>query len=35
FYGLVEQGLAVSAGWLVVCLLLAYTSLRRRDITGG
>ncbi len=35
FYGLVEQGLAVSAGWLFLCLLLAYTSLRRRDITGG
>jgi ABC-2 type transport system permease protein len=35
FYDLVLQGLADSAGWLVVCLLLAYTSLRRRDITGG
>jgi len=35
FYGLIEQGLAVSAGWLVVCLAVAYTSLRRRDITGG
>lgn len=35
FYGLIVQGLLVSAGWLVVCLTLAYTSLRRRDITGG
>ena len=35
FYGVIGQGLGVSAGWLVVCLALAYTSLRRRDITGG
>jgi len=35
FYGLIEQGIAVSAGWLIVCLLVAYTSLRRRDITEG
>jgi ABC-2 type transport system permease protein len=35
FYGVIEQGLLVSAGWLLVCLAVAYTSLRRRDITGG
>jgi ABC-2 type transport system permease protein len=35
FYDVIVQGLADSAGWFVVCLLLAYTSLRRRDITGG
>ncbi len=28
-------GLAVSAAWCAVCLALAYTALRRRDITGG
>ena len=35
FSGLIYQGLGVSAGWTALCLLLAYTSLRRRDITGG
>ena len=35
FYGPLTSGLAVSAGWTVVCLTLAYFSLRRRDITGG
>jgi ABC-2 type transport system permease protein len=35
FHGLIYQGVAVSAGWTALCLLLAYTSLRRRDITGG
>ena len=35
FYGPLTFGLAVSAGWTVVCLTLAYVSLRRRDITGG
>lgn len=29
------EGIAVSAGWCVVCLGWAYASLRRRDITGG
>ncbi|MFE9692089.1 ABC transporter permease [Micromonospora sp. NPDC005806] len=31
----VTTGALVSAGWLVVCLSLAYRYLRRRDITGG
>jgi ABC-2 type transport system permease protein len=35
FYGPLTLGLAVSAGWTLVCLALAYISLRRRDITGG
>jgi ABC-2 type transport system permease protein len=35
FYGPLTTGLAVSGGWTVVCLALAYFSLRRRDITGG
>jgi ABC-2 type transport system permease protein len=35
FYGPLTTGLAVSAGWTVVCLALAYLALRRRDITGG
>jgi len=29
------EGIAVSAGWCLVCLGSAYASLRRRDITGG
>jgi ABC-2 type transport system permease protein len=29
------EGLAVSAGWCLVCLGSAYSSLRSRDITGG
>jgi ABC-2 type transport system permease protein len=35
FHGPIVQGLAVSAVWTVLCLFFAYTSLRRRDITGG
>jgi ABC-2 type transport system permease protein len=35
FHGLIYQGVAVSAGWTALCLVLAHTSLRRRDITGG
>jgi len=35
FYGPLTTGLAVSAGWTVLCLTLAYLALRRRDITGG
>lgn len=35
FYSQLGVGVAVSAGWTVVCLALAYFSLRRRDITGG
>jgi ABC-2 type transport system permease protein len=35
FYGPLGTGVAVSAGWTVVCLAIAYLSLRRRDITGG
>jgi ABC-2 type transport system permease protein len=35
FYQPLVTGLAVSAGWTVVCLGFAYFSLRRRDITGG
>ena len=35
FYQPLYTGLAVSAGWTVICLASAYVSLRRRDITGG
>ncbi|MFC6593323.1 ABC transporter permease [Kitasatospora paranensis] len=35
FYGPLTFGLAVSAGWTVICLTVAYFSLQRRDITGG
>ena len=35
FYGPLAAGAAVSVGWTVVCLAVAYISLRRRDITGG
>ena len=35
FYDLIGQGLVVSAIWALVCLTVAYVSLRRRDITGG
>ncbi len=35
FSGPIVEGLAVSAGWILVCLGTAYVSLRRRDITGG
>ena len=35
FTGPLVQGVVVSALWTIVCLTLAYSSLRRRDITGG
>jgi ABC-2 type transport system permease protein len=35
FTGPLITGLAVSAGWTIICLAGAYLSLRRRDITGG
>jgi ABC-2 type transport system permease protein len=35
FHGPLIWGLAASAGWCVVCLTIAFFSLRRRDITGG
>jgi ABC-2 type transport system permease protein len=35
FYDLIDQGIAVSAGWIIICLAAAYLSLRNRDITGG
>jgi ABC-2 type transport system permease protein len=35
FTGPLTTGLAVSAGWTLICLAGAYLSLRRRDITGG
>jgi ABC-2 type transport system permease protein len=35
FYGSLTSGIAVCAGWIVLCLALAHLSLRRRDITGG
>jgi ABC-2 type transport system permease protein len=35
FHGPIVQGFVVAAVWTVVCLFFAYTSLRRRDITGG
>ncbi len=35
FHGPLVQGLVVAAVWTVACLFSAYTSLRRRDITGG
>lgn len=35
FYGPIVQGLVVAAIWTAGCLVFAYTSLRRRDITGG
>jgi ABC-2 type transport system permease protein len=35
FYGPLQVGAAVCAGWCAICLSLAYVSLRRRDITGG
>jgi ABC-2 type transport system permease protein len=35
FTGPLVQGVVVSAVWTIVCLALAYFSLRRRDITGG
>jgi ABC-2 type transport system permease protein len=35
FTGPLVQGVAVSALWTAACLVSAYSSLRRRDITGG
>lgn len=35
FTGPLAEGLAVSAGWVVVTLAAAFVTLRRRDITGG
>lgn len=35
FTGPLLTGLAVSAGWTLICLSCAYVSVRRRDITGG
>jgi ABC-2 type transport system permease protein len=35
FYGPLLIGVAVCASWTIVCLGLAFRSLRRRDITGG
>jgi len=35
FYGPLADGLLVSGGWSLVCLLTAFVLLRRRDITGG
>ncbi len=35
FYGVIVEGLICSASWFVLCLAVAYVSLRRRDITGG
>ncbi|MFJ8581089.1 ABC transporter permease [Micromonospora sp. NPDC093277] len=35
FHAPITTGVIVSAGWLVVCLTVAYLYLRRRDITGG
>jgi ABC-2 type transport system permease protein len=35
FTGPLVEGLAVTAGWSLVCLAAAYVMVRRRDITGG
>lgn len=35
FYDLILQSLLVSTCWAAVCLVTAFVSLRRRDITGG
>ncbi len=35
FTGPLVQGVVVSALWTTICLAFAYSSLRRRDITGG
>jgi ABC-2 type transport system permease protein len=35
FYDLIDQGIGVSIGWILICLSAAYLSLRNRDITGG
>ncbi|WP_239341019.1 ABC transporter permease [Frankia sp. CiP3] len=35
YYGQLDQGALVSAGYITSCLAVAYLALRRRDITGG
>lgn len=35
FYTPLTTGIAVFAGWFVICLIVAYVIVRRRDITGG
>ncbi|WP_018505494.1 ABC transporter permease [Parafrankia discariae] len=35
YYGPLRDGTLVSAGYILICLAVAYTGLRRRDITGG
>ncbi len=35
YYGPLRDGTLVSAGYLALCLTIAFTALRRRDITGG
>jgi ABC-2 type transport system permease protein len=35
YYDLITQGILVSAGWIAICVGVAYVVLRRRDITGG
>ena len=35
YYGPLGQGALVSVGYIAICLAVAYTALRRRDITGG
>ncbi|MGI5183098.1 ABC transporter permease [Dactylosporangium sp. CA-152071] len=35
FTGPIAQAGAVAAGWAVVCLLIGYLALRRRDVIGG
>ncbi|WP_131787463.1 ABC transporter permease [Protofrankia symbiont of Coriaria ruscifolia] len=35
YYGPLRDGTLVSVGYILICLAIAYTALRRRDITGG
>ncbi len=35
YYGPLRDGTFVSAGYIVICLAVAFAALRRRDITGG
>ncbi|WP_261558703.1 ABC transporter permease [Frankia tisae] len=35
YYGPLRDGTLVSVGYILICLAVAYTALRRRDITGG
>lgn len=35
YYGALRQGALVSIAYIAICLTVAYTALRRRDITGG